>query len=73
MVDASKSLGILLVIVGTILFFVVCGEFIVRMIMAIGCLYLINWGLQLQGSGPLPMKVGMWTNRMWDSSSRDDR
>lgn len=70
MVDASKSLGILMVMIGIILFFVVCGEFILRMILAIGSLYLINRGLQLQGSAPLSAQFGIWSSRMWGSSQR---
>jgi multisubunit Na+/H+ antiporter MnhG subunit len=73
MVNTSKSLGILLVIIGTILFFVVCGEFILRMILAIGALFVINKGLQLQGSAPLSMQAGMWTSRMWNTPPRDYR
>jgi len=73
MADASKSLGILLVIIGTILFFMVCGEFIVRLILAIGCLYIINWGLQLQGAGSLPMTFNVWGSRMWSSGPREYR
>jgi hypothetical protein len=66
MSKASKSLGTLLVIIGTILFLIVCGQFIWRMILAIGCLYIIGYGLQLRGSKPLFTTVGIWTGKMWD-------
>lgn len=70
MVDASKSLGTLFVILGTILFFMVCGEFIWRMILAFGALYLINYGLQIRGSAPLFMTMGVWTSRVWGNTPR---
>ena len=73
MINASKSLGTLLVIIGTILFFIVCGEFIWRMILAIGSLYVIGYGLQLRGSAPLSMTIGLWSSKMWGSAPRYPR
>lgn len=72
MAKASKSLGIFLVIVGTILFFITAGPFILQLLGAIGALYLINWGLELQGAEPLPRTFNIWMMKMSPSSWRKE-
>lgn len=70
MAKASKSLGILLVVIGAILFLLIAGPFILQLLGAIGALYLINWGLELQGAEPLPRTFNVWMVKMSPSSWR---
>lgn len=67
---ASSTLGTVCVVLGTIFFLMVCGDLIVRLILALGALYLINYGLTLQGSAPLTQKAQVWMVRYWQQPPR---
>jgi len=45
----NRFLGILYIIGGAVLFFMVAGEFLLRASIAVIALYLISYGLKLQG------------------------
>ncbi len=68
MVDSSKSLGTLLVIIGTTLFFIVCDLFIWRLLLALGALYLVAYGLRLRLGIPFPTPLDIWMGKFWNSS-----
>ena len=61
--DYNKLLGIMLMVVGSVLFVLVAGDFIVRALLAFAALYIINYGMKLRGMSPLILIAKSWWAR----------
>lgn len=60
----NSSRGLLFIILGIILFFLGAGQFLVQLLLALVGLYLINYGLTVQGQPPLLYIVQSWLDRI---------
>ena len=59
----NRPLGILLVTLGMIFFFVVVGTLILRILLAFAALSLINYGMRMQQQPPLIFVFRSWYDR----------
>lgn len=54
----------MLMVVGSVLFILIAGDFIARALLAFAALYIINYGMKLRGMPPLMfIAKSWWSNR----------
>lgn len=61
---SNKPLGLLFIIIGLIILILTAGELLVRLVVALGAIMLINYGMRLYGMQPAQqMIMRAWFNR----------
>jgi sugar phosphate permease len=61
----NRFLGTLLTIFGIIILTMTLGEFVLRIMIALFALWLINYGLRMQGQPPLVVHITRWRQSFW--------
>lgn len=62
-INQNHIIGLLCIIAGIVIIVVALGDLLVRVLIALGALWLINYGLRLRGMLPLHLLLPMMANK----------